>query len=464
MNQFGYSALQKSGIDMQGIVSSDQVIASLREHTKWIESKSQDGKRAVFDGMDLSHLNIWGASLFEEVTMRGVSLDRAICDKADISYADLQGSKLRKASFKNGKLACVNLTSVKLSGTSFEGATLSGAHLNSVKANWVDFRRVSLHKASLRDSYVRDCDFDKANLFGVDATNARLRNCDFYNVTMSEACLRGVDFGRSNLSSANLDGSDITGAILSQTITENWSVKGIICEYVYFDEEGKHRIPPTRNFEAGEFEELYSWFPGFTYYFKDSMHALDPYVISVIVSGLNISLPDLHLEIEAITGRGIYPEVKFISRGQQEVVDLERMVTEMLDKNLTPLRQKMDSIGTSTDAIAQEVAQLALRGMSMTKFEFNAPVQNVVAHNEGVVNIQAITVPPSKILEAVEAVEVKDGLGQIAKAEAVKELTKLAAGEVKGLTSNVVSWIGSVASELPNDVAEAVSKLLGSNI
>lgn len=192
------------------------------------------------------------------------------------------------------------------------------------------------------------------------------------------------------------------------------------------------------------------------------MHALDPYLISVIVSGLNRSLPELHLEIETITGRGIFPEVKFISRGQQEITDLERMVAALLDKNLLPLRQKMDNIGISADAIAQEVATLTRKGVNMTKIEFNAPVQNVVAHNEGVVNIQAITVPTTRILEAVEAVQVKSSLGRIAKTEAVKELTKLAAGEVKDLTSEVISWLGSIASDLPNDVSEAISKMMGS--
>jgi hypothetical protein len=50
-----------------------------------------------------------------------------------------------------------------------------------------------------------------------------------------------------------LDGSDITGSHLWETQRAGWSIKGVACETVFWDEDAKI----ASKFSPGEFERLY---------------------------------------------------------------------------------------------------------------------------------------------------------------------------------------------------------------
>ncbi|GGF02377.1 pentapeptide repeat-containing protein [Pseudoalteromonas gelatinilytica] len=291
--------------------SEDEIVAIFKENTEWIESKGESGQRAILDGYVLSHMNFVGDS------MRGASLDRCVFDYSDCNYVDFKGAKLRNASFTKSKLACADFSSVKLNGTTFRGASLNGATLIKTKINWGDFNKAKLHKSNFQMSYIRNTDFTDANLAMTSFENANLISNNFFNANLRYANLVNTNLTRTNLSNVDLSNANITGAVLCQVLTEGWVIKNIKCDYIFADEKKEVRIPKNRLFEEGEFEELYSWFPSFVYYFKDKMHALDPYLISVIVSGLNKSNEDLHLQIDEIKGEGLYPQIEFSNRGRK---------------------------------------------------------------------------------------------------------------------------------------------------
>ena len=49
----------------------------------------------------------------------------------------------------------------------------------------------------------------------------------------------------------------MTGANLYETTRDTWIIDGVICEYIFWDPDGEKRTPKNRDFNPGEFEELY---------------------------------------------------------------------------------------------------------------------------------------------------------------------------------------------------------------
>lgn len=366
-------------------IDNDLFQAIVDRNLEWIASKGKSGERAFLDGYDLSKMNL------EHKNFQGASLDRAVFNDANCKFTNFRGAKLRNASFERADLSLANFFSTKLTGTSFRFATLTGAVLENSKVNWVDFHLSSLHKAHLRSSKIRNSDFTRANLCKTDFENSVLIGSIFHKANLAHSNLCNVNFSHSNLSEANLSNANITGSILSNVSTKGWKISNIKCKYIYFEENRENRVPQNRDFREHEFEELYSWFPNFVYYFKDKMHALDPYLISIIVNGLNENIHNLHLQIDKIIGKGFTPQISFSSRGIHDISYVEDTVTSILDDNLNTIRGLIGGIERSIDPSIDKIISKVIKEVAMPKVEFNGSVQNVITDNHGIINIQSIS-------------------------------------------------------------------------
>ena len=96
--------------------------------------------------------------------------------------------------------------------------------------NGRDLRFVELPGAKLREA-----DLIEANLIEADIRWADLRDAD-----LRDADLRGAD-----LVQACLDSSTLTGAKLYGTARDDWSIKGVKCDYVFWDREAEERSPSS---------------------------------------------------------------------------------------------------------------------------------------------------------------------------------------------------------------------------
>lgn len=152
-----------------------------------------------------------------------------------------------------------------------------------------------LVQASLEDINLTGIDFKLANLTLADLSGTKLYRTDF----------RGAYLFFTYLRDANITGSYLWGAA-----RDNWIIDGIQCDYIYFDLEGKERIPKDRDFKPCEFEELHRTLPTFEYYFERGFTPIDAIIMDKVVQAINERHPEFELRLDSFHSRG-QPHAKF---------------------------------------------------------------------------------------------------------------------------------------------------------
>ncbi|XCN74482.1 MAG: pentapeptide repeat-containing protein [Candidatus Electrothrix aestuarii] len=193
--------------------------------------------------------------------------------------ADLKDAIFYKASLRN-----VRFGNAILTGTSWQGAQgLRFARCNGTILNDRDVRELLVRRRG-QGLILKGKNLQGAYLVGAD--------------------LCSVDLRETDLMQANLSGADITAAKLYGSARENWVIDDICCKYVYWDEAGKERTPPDRDFRPGEFEELYKQLPTFEYFFEQGFTPLDPLVMDRVVHAINQQYKEFQLELVNFDKRG----------------------------------------------------------------------------------------------------------------------------------------------------------------
>ncbi|HIG29815.1 MAG TPA: hypothetical protein EYQ50_19255 [Verrucomicrobiales bacterium] len=206
-------------------------------------NKKPDLNWADLTGVNLAEVNLIRAEL-QGVNLTGVSLDQAKLHGADLQWAilpftslqgvDLQGADLRKADLRKADLKNANLRRANLQNAKLQGAILENANLEEA-----DLLETNMVQAKLQGAKLLGC---------------TLANRDLSSVNLSGSNLSNVDFRFSNLTDCILDGSVMTGARLFETQRSGWSIKGVKCEYAYWDKEGEIKT----DYIPGKFESAFS--------------------------------------------------------------------------------------------------------------------------------------------------------------------------------------------------------------
>jgi len=251
-----------------------------------------DLRGADLTGMLLRRLNLRGADL------SGANVSRIDLPGADFRGADLCGTILSGANLSHGRLSNVNFCRADLSKTDLSEADLSGANLTSANLNWAGVRHTDLRRASLQ--------------------RANLSEADLWGANLEEAVLTDANLNYCCLVQSNLTGAVLTGAMLWGSARDDWQIKGVKCEYVYWDEEGKQRSPKDRDLEPGEFERLYASLPTIEYLFEHGMSPIDPLIMDRIVLAIRERRPEFDIKIDSINARGLAPSIKFTVQHEED--------------------------------------------------------------------------------------------------------------------------------------------------
>src|SRR6266508_3982403 len=225
-----------------------------RKHLEILKRGVEEWNRWRYDNPDIKP-DLSGAKLHEAV------LTRAILRDADLSEANLSGTKLSGANLIEANLTMAILT----------GAVLNGANL--IEANLLE-----------------------ADLSGADLTGADLSWVDLTRAKLTEATLRNASLQASRLLNANLDGAILTGACLWETQRTGWSIKGVICESVFWGEGGKK----LESFKPGDFERLHSEKARVQIKYADGIRMLEIATLPALIQHLEASHPETKLRIESI--------------------------------------------------------------------------------------------------------------------------------------------------------------------
>lgn len=280
LNEANLSEADFSGADL-GKVRLAGVILHGAKHLKKANFRAADFRKSDLSGADLREIDFSGLDL-TKVDLRGANLSDANLYKANLSNANLSNANLNRAE---------NLDTTLLSGVN-----LSGADLRTVNLRGVSLRGVDLRGADLRGANLTEANLYRADLRMADVSGAYLSKTNLSEARCEQAKFSDADLTLARLLDANLNGATLTGARLWETQRAGWSIKEVICESVYWDEEGKEltAYPP------GEFERLHAEKVRVLVRYPDGMDPLEVVTLPALIQHLEASRPGCKLHFESI--------------------------------------------------------------------------------------------------------------------------------------------------------------------
>jgi uncharacterized protein YjbI with pentapeptide repeats len=246
-------------------------------------------------GPDLYFATLWEADLLF-ANLREANLERA----------KLQGADLREAHLERANLQRAQLMKANLGGADLRGANLRKAHIERANLREANLREADLMKANLREADLRGANLGRTNLAGANLAGAILEGAilegaDLSNVDLSGRDLNGrllrkinftdTDLQKSDLIDANLDGATLTGVKLWESKRSGWSIKGVICEYAYFD----RGCVDKKDFKPGEFERLYSDKTKIVLQYKDGITRFEVATLPMLIQFIEEKHPGCRL-------------------------------------------------------------------------------------------------------------------------------------------------------------------------
>jgi len=179
---------------------------------------------ASFNKSKLSHTNFTGAEL-QNANFTKAKLDNTIFIEAQLEDADFRNMDLRNAVMTGANLAGANLagailTGIKLTGANLRGAILTGADLRGAKLTGANLEGASLAGANLRVAKLTGANLTNANLMNADLTEANLESANLTSANLRGADLRGAilidtNFTNANLTNANLSSFNATNPVFT---------------------------------------------------------------------------------------------------------------------------------------------------------------------------------------------------------------------------------------------------------
>jgi Pentapeptide repeats (8 copies) len=286
---------------------------------------------------DFSEADLSGADLFEADFGRA-NLSGAILREADLGRVNLRGAILRNA----------NLDEANLSSANLSGADLGEASLYDANLIWANLVRANLIGANLFVANLACADLSEADLSG-----ANLRGAILGSVNLSKANLSGANLNATRLLFTILNGATLTGAHLWATQRTGWSIKGVICEHVYWEENGKDK----RYYRPGEFERLFADKTKVRLFYKDGINPLEIATIPALIKHLEESHLGSSLRLVNIheDSGGVVVELAIEAGGNQSPEQLGQLKAALE----TEAMQKAEFI---RQALSEREAKLQLQG------------------------------------------------------------------------------------------------------
>jgi len=286
---------------------------------------------------DLSKANLKMGNLWN---LRGVDFTGANLRRARLFYyATLTKANLRHADLSGAELVGANLHDANLMDADFSEANLTEADLQKVNLFCGKLRGVKLKDANLRQA-----DLFGAKLSGADLSSANLNSACIMATDIKNANLKDTDLRFCHLIGSNLSKAILTGAKLYGTARDNWIIRGVECKYVYWDMEGKQRSPKDRDFERGEFEQIYVALPFFEYVFEHGMSPIDPLIMDRVVQAIREKRPEFNIKIDSINARGLAPSIKFTVQQEKHKKPALKEVRKGYEERINRLEAEKDRL------------------------------------------------------------------------------------------------------------------------
>jgi hypothetical protein len=154
-------------------------------------------------------------------------------------------------------------------------------HQINASLRWTEFREVRLREANLSGADLSGVNLIEANLSGADLSKASLRN-----TSMQTALLINI----------KLDEADLTNACLWETQRAGWSIKGVICESIFWDKPEEEKIA----YNPDEFERLFAERIKLRLFYKEGISPLEIATLPALIKHLEETHPGCSLRLISI--------------------------------------------------------------------------------------------------------------------------------------------------------------------
>ena len=276
-------------------------LAKLRQHVAAWNSWREENPTVR---IDLAQANLKSANL-RDFNLSGVNLNQAKLTEADISGANLSHAILNGALLDKAVLTAADLSEAHLAKANLREAELEDTDLTAADLTDADLRDATLRIANLNRANLTNAKLSGTNLLGADLQEACLRNArligtNLYNADLTGAILHNANLNSANLQGARLDNATLTGAKLWQTQIARWSIKGILCEFAYWDEAGEK----PDHYDPGEFERLYSHQTRIELLYPGGMTTFELNTLPALLHHLTLKYPNSGIRLKSMEEAG----------------------------------------------------------------------------------------------------------------------------------------------------------------
>jgi uncharacterized protein YjbI with pentapeptide repeats len=304
-----------------------------------------DLRRADFCGADLRDANLRNAYLFA-ANLRDAILIKADLRETTLTFANLTFANLIFANLSDAILFRTDLRNASLSYASLRNAYLSYADLRNASLSYADLRVATLRDAILSDTILIKADLRYADLSYVNLRNAILSDAILSSTNLSDANLSyanliGASLFTARLINTNLDKANLTGAHVWEIQRAGWSIKGVICEYIYWN-----RYPNEKNeYAFGEFERLFAEQTKIRLSYKNGISLAEIATLPALIQhladmqGCTLRFVSIH---ESSGGAVVELAIEDTAeKSSQDITAIKRAIEESAKQDIETLRQAM---------------------------------------------------------------------------------------------------------------------------
>ena len=292
---------------------------------------------------------------------------------ANLSHAKLFGADLRRANLSHVDMYCADLSGASLFSANLRKANLSGAKLRDADLGRVNMRygklfNTDLTRANLRKAYLVHVDLSGANL-----SHAKLFGADLRRANLTKSTLESADLRSVNLQRANFDRATLTNAHLWETLRADWSIKAVICERAYWDEDAND---PTE-YAPGEFERLHSQQTSIELFYKGGISTFELNTLPALLQHLASKHPDANIQLKTIeqTGGGAKITISLgdANKETKQAIQTDAAQVQQIQLSLRESEGKRLQLEANFNRILETFTS-ALLASAPSQIHFHAPV------------------------------------------------------------------------------------------
>jgi hypothetical protein len=199
---------------------------------------------------------------------------------------------------------------------------------------------------------------------------------DLSGMNLAESSLCDANLTSATLQGTIFDGANLTSACLWETQRADWSIKGVICERIYWD---KNATIATE-YGPGEFEKLYSEQTIIELHYPNGISTFEINTLPALLHHIASKHPDTNIRLQTIeaTGGGTKVTISLGETDETTKTQVESDAAQVLQAQLALRTDEVRRLQFERDVFQNQLNRITDRLLEGTspQIHFHAPVHN----------------------------------------------------------------------------------------